>query len=93
MADRRSSSIDPKTQRRLKYLVDRGGTVILIAGDQAMPQAFLGMPLADILPVNAGEALDPCAGVRFGPFRRGSSESVNAACRSARFDRTTSGRK
>jgi hypothetical protein len=63
LGDLTPTELDQESQKALKeYLVDRGGTVILIAGDQAMPQAFVGMPLADILPVNAGEALDPSQG-------------------------------
>jgi hypothetical protein len=63
LGDVTPSELDQESQKSLKeFLVDRGGTVILIAGDQAMPQAYLGMPLADILPVTAGEALDPTQG-------------------------------
>ena len=35
----------------IDYLQERGGTVIVIAGKEAMPQAFADLPLAGILPV------------------------------------------
>lgn len=63
LGDLNTSELDPGKQKALKeYLVDRGGTVILIAGDQAMPHAFLGMPLLDFLPVSASEVQDPSQG-------------------------------
>lgn len=63
LGDLNTSELDPGRQKALKdYLVDRGGTVVLIAGDQAMPQAFLGMPLLDFLPVSAAEARDSSQG-------------------------------
>jgi hypothetical protein len=63
LGDLNTSELDPGRQKALKeYLVDRGGTVILIAGDQAMPHAFLGMPLLDFLPVSGSEAQDPSQG-------------------------------
>jgi hypothetical protein len=63
LGDLNPAEFDQESQKALKeFLVDRGGTVILIAGDQSMPQAFVGMPLADILPVSAGEPQDPALG-------------------------------
>lgn len=39
-------------QRRLaRYVADRGGFLIVIAGAQAMPRSYPGGPLADLLPV------------------------------------------
>ena len=35
----------------IEYLRDRGGTAIVIAGKEAMPQAFAELPLAGVLPV------------------------------------------
>lgn len=35
----------------VKYLQDRGGTVMMIAGTDSMPQAYKDMPLGEILPV------------------------------------------
>jgi hypothetical protein len=63
LGDLSPAELDQESQRALKeYLVDRGGTVILIAGSEAMPQAFAGMPLADFLPVSTAEAQDPSQG-------------------------------
>jgi hypothetical protein len=63
LGDLSPSEFDQESQKALKeYLVDRGGTVILIAGSEAMPQAFAGMPLADFLPVTAAESQDPSQG-------------------------------
>jgi hypothetical protein len=63
LGDLSPTEFDQQSQKALKeYLVDRGGTVILIAGDQAMPQAFAGMPLADFLPVSAAQPQDPSQG-------------------------------
>ena len=42
----------PAQQSMVKYLQDRGGTVVLIAGPDAMPQAYKGLPLEDIQPVS-----------------------------------------
>ena len=35
----------------IEYLQERGGTAIVIAGKEAMPQAFANLPLAGVLPV------------------------------------------
>lgn len=35
----------------ITYLRERGGTVIIIAGKESMPQAFADLPLAGVLPV------------------------------------------
>lgn len=35
----------------IEYLENRGGTVVMIAGQEAMPHAFVDHPLEDILPV------------------------------------------
>lgn len=35
----------------IEYLKERGGTLILIAGKESMPEAFAKSPLADVLPV------------------------------------------
>ena len=37
------------------YLQDRGGTVVMIAGTNAMPQAYKNLPLGEILPVEPVE--------------------------------------
>jgi hypothetical protein len=36
-----------------EFVTDRGGTVILIAGAHAMPDAYAGQPLGELLPVEA----------------------------------------
>jgi len=35
----------------IKYLQERGGTVVMIAGNDAMPQAYKEMPLSEVVPV------------------------------------------
>jgi len=63
LGDLTPSQLDVQSQRALaEYIADRGGTVILIAGPQAMPQAFVGMPLGDLLPVALSDAFDPAGG-------------------------------
>lgn len=49
----------------IQYLRKRGGTVILIAGDQAMPQAFVDHPLEEVIPVRPIETDDPRNGYAF----------------------------
>lgn len=39
----------------VRYLQDRGGTVVMIAGTDAMPQAYQDLPLGEILPVEPVE--------------------------------------
>jgi hypothetical protein len=46
------SSLRPQDQDALKKFVeDRAGTLIVVAGPRYMPHAFAGTPLADLLPV------------------------------------------
>lgn len=35
----------------IEYMKERGGTVILIAGKESMPEAYATLPIADVLPV------------------------------------------
>ncbi len=35
----------------IEYMQERGGTVILIAGKESMPEAYAKLPIADVLPV------------------------------------------
>jgi hypothetical protein len=48
----------------VRFLRERGGTLVMIAGDEFMPQAYVNQPLEDILPVtqvtniNAAESAD-----------------------------------
>lgn len=45
--------LDRKSQEALaEYVIRRGGCVIVIAGQNFMPQAFSGEPLEELLPVN-----------------------------------------
>jgi len=63
LGDLNPTQFDAQSQKALKeYLVDRGGTVILIAGTQSMPAAFEGMPLADFIPVTAATGFDATQG-------------------------------
>jgi hypothetical protein len=63
LGDLSPSELDSKSQQALKeYVVDRGGTLVLIAGPQSMPQAFAGTPLADLAPVTAAESFDSSQG-------------------------------
>jgi hypothetical protein len=39
----------------VKYLQDRGGTVVMIAGSDSMPQAYKDMPLGEIVPVEPAD--------------------------------------
>ncbi len=41
-----------------QYLRTRGGTLIMIAGDAAMPQAYVDHPLADVVPVRPIDEAD-----------------------------------
>jgi hypothetical protein len=51
------SVLTPSVQEQLKeYVVEQGGTLIVVAGDLAMPDAYAGQPLADILPVRRTDA-------------------------------------
>jgi hypothetical protein len=45
----------------LKYVQERGGTVVLIAGSEAMPQAYEGHPLGQVLPVSPVADAEPAA--------------------------------
>lgn len=38
-------------QALIEYLKERGGTLILIAGKESMPESYAKLPLADVLPV------------------------------------------
>ncbi|MDB6152390.1 MAG: hypothetical protein JWL90_843, partial [Chthoniobacteraceae bacterium] len=55
------SQLKPEQQRQLgEYVTERGGNLIIVAGKEAMPAAYLNDPLAALLPVQAGEqALPP----------------------------------
>ena len=42
---------DEGIKRLRKFVIDRGGTLIVIAGAQSMPEAYAATPLAELLPV------------------------------------------
>lgn len=42
----------------IEYVRSRGGTVILIAGDRALPAGYIDYPLGDIVPVRPVESVD-----------------------------------
>lgn len=44
-----------------KFVADRGGTAIFLAGPNGMPGAFAGTPLAELLPLQLGNADQPAA--------------------------------
>lgn len=50
-----------------RFVNDRGGTLVVIAGPVAMPHAFVGRPLAELLPVNFETSARP---VMAGPESR-----------------------
>lgn len=60
LGDVTPSQLDTQSQRALReYVTRRGGTVLLIAGRESMPQAYTGEPLEEIIPVrDAGEIVD-----------------------------------
>ncbi|MGE3315199.1 MAG: hypothetical protein AB7O26_08780, partial [Planctomycetaceae bacterium] len=63
LGDLPPAQFDEESQKSLiEYVTNRGGTVILIAGTESMPQSFAGMPLGDLLPVEAGAAHDSTMG-------------------------------
>lgn len=42
---------DADQKRLVKYVSDRGGFLVMIAGPKSMPQSYLAGPIADLLPV------------------------------------------
>lgn len=60
LGDLAPAEFDAQSQKALvEYVSVRGGTVILIAGSESMPQAYAGMPLEDLLPVQPAETHSP----------------------------------
>jgi|GEM_PF-3497862 len=58
LGDVTPAQLTPDHQRMLvDYVTKRGGTLILMAGSEAMPAAFAGQPLASLLPVT-GRRID-----------------------------------
>lgn len=58
------------------YVRSRGGTVILIAGDRAMPQAYGDHPLGDVLPVKRSDIPDDPQGYAFEVTAAGQSHAA-----------------
>lgn len=53
------TQLTPERQRQLRdYVSEGGGNLILVAGKDAMPGAFLNQPLGALLPVEAGHVPD-----------------------------------
>lgn len=48
----------PAQRGLVDFVQQRGGTLVMIAGQEAMPAAFVGQPLEALLPVTAAEAID-----------------------------------
>jgi hypothetical protein len=50
------TQLTPDRQRALKeYVAEGGGNLIIVAGKDAMPEAYVSQPLGALLPVEAGE--------------------------------------
>lgn len=51
------TQLTPEHQKQLqRYVSERGGNIIVVAGKEAMPGAFLEQPLAGLLPVEANRS-------------------------------------
>jgi len=59
LGDIKPSSLREQDQTALrKFVEERGGTLIVIAGPRYMPHAFAGTPLAEVLPVSCTPVKD-----------------------------------
>ena len=57
LGDIKADHLPPEAQKSLiTYMQERGGTVILIAGKESMPEAYATSPLMDVLPVTRVDA-------------------------------------
>ncbi len=64
LGDLSPDRLDQVSQKALtEYLTVRGGTLIVIAGQNAMPHSFINMPLGDVLPVSSTAWNNPGAGL------------------------------
>src|SRR5690606_1609260 len=62
LGDVTPAQLTPEHQALLvKYVVERGGTLVLIAGDAAMPGEFVSQPLGALLPVTSAPLADGAA--------------------------------
>lgn len=70
LGDVSTEFLPPKTQTALvSFLRDRGGTLVMIAGEEFMPHAYVNQPLEDVLPVTQAENIHPTEGVDGFAFR------------------------
>ena len=76
MGDLATDHLPVASQESLvKYLQDRGGTVVMIAGTDSMPHAYKSMPLGEIVPVEPVE--QSVAGVQGGYEFRITAEGLD----------------
>jgi hypothetical protein len=54
LGDLGPKQLSSASQQALHEFVDRGGNLIIIAGQRSMPMTFIGQPLVDVLPVERG---------------------------------------
>jgi hypothetical protein len=60
LGDLLPSQLTPAHQKALReYVTEGGGNIIIVAGNEAMPEAFLEQPLGSLLPVLPGERALP----------------------------------
>lgn len=77
LGDLLASQLPEASQRSLReYVSQRGGTVVLIAGPEGMPQAFSDTPLAELLPVVATSASERDAAYSVIPTAEGRMSSA-----------------
>jgi hypothetical protein len=78
LGDLSPDQLTPEHQQQLMEFVGRrGGTLVLIAGERAMPAAYLNGPLGTLLPVDPDQPLSPDpAGYRLMPTTDGRISNV-----------------
>lgn len=60
LGDVAPAQLTPPSQRALvEYVTERGGNLILIAGAEHMPAAYVGQPLMELVPVEPTPPVDP----------------------------------
>lgn len=70
LGDVAPDELGSKNQRILRdYVVNRGGTLIILAGMRHMPQAYAGTPLAEALPVTFTPSVRPLLAAPEAEFR------------------------
>ncbi len=80
LGDLTAEHLSVESQKSLvDYLRERGGTAIVIAGKEAMPQAFADLPLAGVLPVTRlDDATAAASGTGYSFFVTDAGRSHNA---------------